>query len=46
MANELKVRIEQVSREKNLDPEVVIRAIEDAILQLSLIHISEPTRPY
>ena len=33
MANELKVRIEQVSREKNLDPEVVIRAIEDAILQ-------------
>ena len=33
MANELKVRIEQVSREKNLDPEVVVRAIEDAILQ-------------
>jgi N utilization substance protein A len=33
MANELKVRIEQVSREKNLDPDVVVRAIEDAILQ-------------
>lgn len=33
MANELRVRIEQVSREKNLDPEVVIKAIEDAILQ-------------
>ena len=32
MANPLRQQIEQISREKNLNPEIVIAAIEDAIL--------------
>jgi transcription termination/antitermination protein NusA len=32
MANQLRQQIEQISREKNINPDVVIAAIEDAIL--------------
>src|SRR3972149_4812140 len=32
MANQLRQQIEQISREKNINPDVIIAAIEDAIL--------------
>jgi N utilization substance protein A len=35
MANQLRQQIEQISREKNINPEVIIAAIEDAILTAS-----------
>ncbi len=35
MANPLRQQIEQISREKNLNPEIIIAAIEDAILTAS-----------
>jgi N utilization substance protein A len=35
MANQLRQQIEQISREKNINPEIVIAAIEDAILTAS-----------
>ena len=35
MANQLRTQIEQISREKNINPEVIIAAIEDAILTAS-----------
>jgi len=35
MANQLRQQIEQISREKNVNPEVIIAAIEDAILTAS-----------
>jgi transcription termination/antitermination protein NusA len=35
MANQLRQQIEQISREKNINPDVVIAAIEDAILTAS-----------
>jgi N utilization substance protein A len=35
MPNQLRQQIEQISREKNINPEVVIAAIEDAILTAS-----------
>jgi N utilization substance protein A len=35
MANPLRQQIEQISREKNINPEVIIAAIEDAILTAS-----------
>jgi N utilization substance protein A len=35
MANQLRQQIEQLSREKNINPEVIIAAIEDAILTAS-----------
>ena len=35
MANQLRHQIEQISREKNINPDVVIAAIEDAILTAS-----------
>lgn len=35
MANQLRHQIEQISREKNINPEIVIAAIEDAILTAS-----------
>jgi N utilization substance protein A len=35
MANQLRQQIEQISREKNIDPDVIIAAIEDAILTAS-----------
>lgn len=38
MANQLRQQIEQISREKNINPEVIIAAIEDAILTASKKH--------
>jgi N utilization substance protein A len=38
MANQLRQQIEQISREKNINPDVVIAAIEDAILTASKRH--------
>src|SRR5262252_4116736 len=35
MANQLRQQIEQISREKNINPDVIIAAIEDAILTAS-----------
>ena len=35
MANQLRQQIDQISREKNINPEVIIAAIEDAILTAS-----------
>jgi N utilization substance protein A len=35
MANPLRQQIEQISREKNINPEIIIAAIEDAILTAS-----------
>src|ERR1044071_2490524 len=35
MANPLRQQIEQISREKNINPDIVIAAIEDAILTAS-----------
>jgi transcription termination/antitermination protein NusA len=35
MANQLRQQIEQISREKNINPDVIIAAIEDAILMAS-----------
>lgn len=35
MANQLRHQIDQISREKNINPEIVIAAIEDAILTAS-----------
>src|SRR5947199_1338878 len=35
MANQLKQQIDQISREKNINPDVIIAAIEDAILTAS-----------
>src|SRR6266498_849981 len=35
MANQLRQQIEQISREKNINPEVIIAAIEDAIITAS-----------
>src|SRR5213595_2002653 len=35
MASQLRQQIEQISREKNINPEVIIAAIEDAILTAS-----------
>src|SRR3954470_14460724 len=35
MANQLRQKIEQIGREKNINPEVIIAAIEDAILTAS-----------
>jgi len=35
MSNQLRQQIEQISREKNINPEVIIAAIEDAILTAS-----------
>ena len=32
MANQLRQQIEQISREKNINPEVIIHAIEDAMI--------------
>mgnify|MGYP003379942020 CR=1 FL=1 len=37
--------VEQVAQEKGIDKQILIETMEAAIL-LSLIHISEPTRPY
>ena len=34
-ANQLRQQIDQISREKNINPEVIIAAIEDAILTAS-----------
>src|SRR2546425_12571206 len=34
-ANQLRQQIEQISREKNINPDVIIAAIEDAILTAS-----------
>jgi len=41
MANQLRQQIEQISREKNIDPDVIIAAIEDAILTASRKHYKE-----
>ena len=41
MANNLRQQIEQISREKNIDPDVIIAAIEDAILTASKKHYNE-----
>jgi len=41
MANNLRQQIEQISREKNIDPDVIIAAIEDAILTASRKHYKE-----
>ena len=35
MANQLRQQIDQISREKNINPDVIIAAIEDAILTAS-----------
>src|SRR5512145_906290 len=35
MANQLRQQIEQISRDKNINPDVIIAAIEDAILTAS-----------
>ena len=35
MPNQLRQQIEQISREKNINPDVIIAAIEDAILTAS-----------
>jgi N utilization substance protein A len=35
MASQLRQQIDQISREKNINPEVIIAAIEDAILTAS-----------
>ena len=40
--NELIQIADAVAKEKLIDPKLVIEAMEE----LSLIHISEPTRPY
>ena len=37
--------VEVVSNEKGVEKEIIFEAME-AALALSLIHISEPTRPY
>jgi N utilization substance protein A len=41
MANQLRQQIEQISREKNINPDVIIAAIEDAILTASKKHYKE-----
>ena len=38
MASQLRQQIEQISREKNINPEVIIAAIEDAILTAAKKH--------
>ena len=39
MSNPLLQTIEALAKEKGIEPELVITAIEDAVLTLSLIHI-------
>ena len=41
MANQLRQQIEQISREKNINPDVIIAAIEDAILTASKKYYKE-----
>ncbi len=41
MASQLRQQIEQISREKNINPEVIIAAIEDAILTASKKYYKE-----
>lgn len=41
MANELNLQIEQISREKGIDPEDVVRAIEDAVLTAARKHYKD-----
>ena len=41
MANQLREQIEQISREKNINPDVIIAAIEDAILTASKKYYKE-----
>ncbi|MGD8896796.1 MAG: NusA N-terminal domain-containing protein, partial [Acidobacteriota bacterium] len=41
MASQLRQQIEQISREKNINPDVIIAAIEDAILTASKKYFKE-----